>query len=198
MGNSINNLRNNSASGRDVSSNHLENNGASSSRVPKPPFLPREEPSMEGEGQTTNNAIDNARAYASLEPEIRELVTFREFCEANRQETPRKGRRLQNQDLKSKINKVTLPNFDGSEKTTARAWLQKLNTYFTFSPMMEEDALQFAILHLEGTAHDWWHHGLITQGHQNVTSYEEFSQKLIKIFDRRYPQENFKKLAQIS
>ena len=65
------------------------------------------------EGQTTNNAIENARAYASLELEIKELVTFREFCEANRKETPRRERRSQNQDLKRKINKVTLPNFDG-------------------------------------------------------------------------------------
>ena len=63
--------------------------------------------------------------------------------------------------------------------------------------MTESNALQFAILHLEGTAHDWWHHGLITQGHQNITSYEEFSQKLIKRFDRKHPQENFKKLTQI-
>ena len=63
--------------------------------------------------------------------------------------------------------------------------------------MTEGDALQFAILHLEGTTHDWWHHGLVTQGHQNITSYEEFSQKLIKRFDRRHPQENFKKLTQI-
>ena len=120
MGNSINNLKNNNSGGRDISSNHSENNGASSSQVPKPPFLPREGPSMEEEGQTTNNAIENARAYANLEPKIRELVTFREFCEANMQETPRRERRHQNQDFRSKVNKVTLPNFDGSEKFTAR------------------------------------------------------------------------------
>ena len=63
--------------------------------------------------------------------------------------------------------------------------------------MIEEDALQFVILHLEGTTHDWWHHGLVTQGHQNITSYEEFSQKLIKRFDRKHPQEDFRKLTQI-
>ena len=63
--------------------------------------------------------------------------------------------------------------------------------------MTEGDAIQFAILHLEGTTHDWWHHGLVTQGHQNITSYEEFSQKLVKRFDRRHPQENFKKITQI-
>lgn len=149
---------------------------------------------MEDEGQATNTAIENARAYANLEPEIRELITFKEFYEASRQGAHRKEKRHQNQEFRSKI---TLPNFDGSKKLTARAWLQKLNTYPTLSPMMEEDALQFVIMHLEGIAHDWWHHGLITQGHQNITSYGEFSQKLIKRFDRKHPQENFKKLTQL-
>ena len=41
MGNSINNLKNHNSGGRDISSNHLENNKASSSQVPKPPFLSR-------------------------------------------------------------------------------------------------------------------------------------------------------------
>ena len=84
MGNSINNLKNNNFGGRDISSNHSANNGASPPQVPKPTFLPREGPSMEEEGQTTNTTIENAKAYANLELEIRELITFREFCEANR------------------------------------------------------------------------------------------------------------------
>ena len=53
MGNSINNLRNNNASGRDVSSNHSENNEASSSWVPKPPFLPWEK-TLDGRRGTNN------------------------------------------------------------------------------------------------------------------------------------------------
>ena len=89
-------------------------------------------------------------------------------------------RRYVNKDLKHKVNKVILPNFDGSRKMIAHAWLQKLNTYFTLSPMIEEDALQFSILHLEGTTHEWWYNGLLSLGHQNINSYQEFSQKLIK------------------
>ena len=93
MGNSINNLKNHNSGGRDISSNHLENNGASPYQIPKPPFLSREGPLGEEEGQATNTAIENARAYANLELEIRELVTFREFCEANRQESHRKEKK---------------------------------------------------------------------------------------------------------
>ena len=50
MGNSINNLKNNNSSGRDISSNHSKNSGATPPQVPKPPFLPREGPSIEEEG----------------------------------------------------------------------------------------------------------------------------------------------------
>ena len=78
---------------------------------------------------------------------------------------------------------------------TAHAWLQKLNSYFTLSPMTKEDALQFFILHLEGIAHEWWHNGLPSLGHQHVTSYQECSQKLIKCFDQIEPEWYFKELA---
>ena len=53
--------------------------------------------------------------------------------------------------------------------------------------MTEEDALQFAIPHLEGIVHEWWHNGLLSLGHQHVTSYQEFSQNLIKWFDQIEP-----------
>lgn len=75
MGNSINGLKNNSANVRDTSSNHSENNGSSTPRVPKPPFLPREEiPRVEEESNpSTNSTEDIARTYVNLEPEIKEL-----------------------------------------------------------------------------------------------------------------------------
>lgn len=126
MENSISNHKNNSSNGRDLSSNHSENNsGSSASKVPKPPFLPREDIPREEEGinHPTNSTVDNARAYATLELEIRELITFRKFCEGQRHEIPRRTGLHANKNLKHKVNKVTLSNFDGSEKVTAHAWL---------------------------------------------------------------------------
>lgn len=42
--------------------------------------------------------------------------------------------------------------FDGG-KMMARAWLHQLHTYFTLNPsMVDEDAMHFASLHLEGDA----------------------------------------------
>ena len=69
---------------------------------------------------------------------------------------------MQNRDLKPTMNKLALPTFDGSNKTTARAWIHKLDTYLTLKPMMEIEAIRFATMHLEGATYDWWHHGLVT------------------------------------
>ena len=37
--------------------------------------------------------------------------------------------------------------------------------------MTETEAINFATLHLEGEAHDWWHHGLVKLGQSHITSY---------------------------
>ena len=77
----------------------------------------------------------------------------------------------QNKELTCSIGKVTLPNFDGSSQSFANTWVQKLDVYFQLNPMMEEDALKMAILHLEGDANEWWFHGLKTLGHDQVKTY---------------------------
>ena len=53
------------------------------------------------------------------------------------------------------------------------------------------------ILHLEGESNDWWLHGIKTFGHDNISSYEEFSKSLVERFDRKYPEIPFKELAQL-
>lgn len=197
MGYSINNLKGHPTHARDTSSNHFENNNESSTtRIPKTPFLPRGEIPREEEGieQPMTRTEDLARAYTTLEPHIREVVSFREFCEDNRQEAHWSHI---NKELKHKVNKVTLPNFDGLEKITAHAWLQKLNTFFTLSPMTEEDAIHFAILYLEEAVHEWWHHGLISLGHQAVNSYGEFCQRLVNRFDDNDSRWYFQELTQL-
>ena len=46
--------------------------------------------------------------------------------------------------------------------------------------MIENGAIQFIVLHLRGIAQYWWQHGLDNQGHKQIKSYDEFTQKLIK------------------
>jgi hypothetical protein len=63
--------------------------------------------------------------------------------------------------------------------------------------MTETEAISFATLHLEGEAHEWWYHGLVTLGHSRITSYREFTERLMERFYRRDPEIHFRDLAQL-
>lgn len=102
-----------------------------------------------------------------------------------------------NNDIKRKVGKINLSPFDGTGATSARDWVQKANAYFQLNPMPEDEAIKFAALHLEGVAHERWHHGMVTLGHDQITSYVEFTERFIDRFDGRDPELNFKELAQL-
>ena len=57
---------------------------------------------------------------------------------------------LLKKELKHTIGKATITSFYGSSQMYASSWLQKLSVYFQLNPMVEEDAMKMAILHLEG------------------------------------------------
>ena len=63
--------------------------------------------------------------------------------------------------------------------------------------MIETDAIKLATLHLDGEAHEWWYHRLVTLGHNTITSYPNFTQRLIEWFDRKDPEVHFRELAQL-
>lgn len=68
----------------------------------------------------------------------------------------------------------------------ARAWVHQLQTYLVLNPSMtEEEAINFASLHFDGDALEWWHHGMSSEGHGSITSFEEFTRQLVKRFDRK-------------
>lgn len=71
--------------------------------------------------------------------------------------------------------KIYNPKFDGSEVGHHVSMDPKISTY---NSPMTENAITFAILHLEGIAHNWWHHRIATQGRQSVATYDKFTQKL--------------------
>jgi hypothetical protein len=62
-------------------------------------------------------------------------------------------------------------------------------------PDDRDRGISFTTLHLESEAHEWWHHGLVTLGHSRITSYWEFTERLIDRFDRRDPETHFRDLA---
>ena len=71
-----------------------------------------------------------------------------------------------------------LSTFDGS--STAKAWVRKLEAFFLLHPIVEEEAVEISVLHLEGEAYVWWCSHLI---HARVKTFAEFTQRLIKTFD---------------
>jgi len=63
--------------------------------------------------------------------------------------------------------------------------------------MTNEEMNKFSTLHLDGEAHEWWYHGLVTLGHDNITSYLDFTQKLMDQFEKKDPELHFRELAQL-
>lgn len=61
----------------------------------------------------------------------------------------------------------------------------------------ETEAIKIAALHFEGEAHNWWFHGLSTVGHKNVTTYSEFTRRLVERFERKDPEAPFISLAKL-
>jgi hypothetical protein len=102
-----------------------------------------------------------------------------------------------NLNFHGKVGKLTIPSFDGSSKYTTRAWVQKLDTYHKLNQMTKTKAISFMTLHLEGEAHKWWYHGLVKLGHSRITSYRDFTDRLIDRFDRKDPKIHFRDLAQL-
>jgi hypothetical protein len=95
-----------------------------------------------------------------------------------------------------KVGKLTIPSFNGSSKCTVRAWVQKLDTCYKLNQMIEIEAINFVTLHLDGEAHKWWHHRLVTLDHSHITSYKEFTERLMDRFDMRDPEIHFMDLTQ--
>ena len=50
---------------------------------------------------------------------------------------------------------------------------------------------------MDGEAQDWQFHGLVTVGHYTVTTYAEFTRRLIERFDRRDSEQHFVELMRL-
>lgn len=113
--------------------------------------------------------------YKGFDGQIKRVMAFGEYIHLKeRCTTGARGHYkggTSNKDVQNLAGKVTLPNFNGSAKISARASILKLDTYFHLNPMREADAICFSTLHLERDEQEWWYHRLITLGHLHVTTY---------------------------
>ena len=137
--------------------------------------------------------------YQSYGREFREALTFHDFIQLKRDSRPRnhnRGKRhSQDGDVQCTLGRFYLPTFDGSSKCSTKAWVEKLDISFQLNQMAEAEAIKVVTLHLEGEAHDWWFHGMATLGHSGVTTYAEFTRRLIERFDQRDLEEHFVELT---
>ena len=87
--------------------------------------------------------------------------------------------------------------FDISTNSSAKSWVEKLDIYFQLNQMSQSEAIKVATLHLEGEAQDWWFHGMATLGHSTVTTYAEFTRRVVERFDRKDPEQHFFELTKL-
>ena len=142
---------------------------------------------------------DYLQECRGLKDEFHTAMPFSDFYNmksGNRQRNFNRGF-AQNYELHKTFGRLTIPNFDGTRRGLARIWVQKLDTYFQINPMMNIDAIKLATLHLDEEAHEWWYHGLVTLGHNTISSYCEFRQRLMERFDRKDLKIHFRELAQL-
>lgn len=83
------------------------------------------------------------------------------------------------------MGRLFLPIFDGSFKSSTKAWVEKLDVYFQLNQQTKGEAIKIAMLHLEGETHGWLFHRLTTMGHTGVTAYEDFTKRVLERFERR-------------
>ena len=140
--------------------------------------------------------------YMALGEEFQAAMSLHDYCNIKYRNKPTQGPRgapgqQRNVDLRQEVGKLSIPSYDGSSRYPTRSWVQKLDTYLQLNPMMEAEAIEFVTLHLDGEAHEWWYHGLVTLGHASITSYTEFTQRLMDRFDRKDPEISFREVAQL-
>ena len=115
--------------------------------------------------------------YRDLRDEFHAAMSFSDFCNMKSRNMPKHFNKgfNHNYELQKTLSRLTIPNFDGAHGGSTRIWVQKLDTYFQFNPMIETYAINLDTLHLYGEAHEWWHHILVTLGHNTINSYSEFT-----------------------
>lgn len=144
-----------------------------------PTFLRPEEDvvSVDSEpGPFVDDMVAHYAEWDALPEPIKRNLNFDRFLTQKREHHRGRhsldARQRTNQfELKQATSKLTMTHFDGSGKVTARAWIHKLDTYLALRPMSKEDDVRFAVLHLDGAAHDWWYHGLVSLQHDQVRTY---------------------------
>ena len=84
---------------------------------------------------------------------VHRQITLDQFCGLKFRSKPRLYHR-NNYELEHRAGKMEIPYFNGSTKMSARAWVQKLETYLHLNPMREMNSIKFSTVYLDGKDRD--------------------------------------------
>ena len=79
-------------------------------------------------------------------------------------------------------NRFILSTFDGSLTCATEVWVKKLEAFFLLHPVVDRDAIEITVLHLEGEAKDCWISHL---SHTRFSTLVDFSQRFVGRFGKR-------------
>jgi hypothetical protein len=153
-------------------------------------YNPLSQETMEDEWETME------REYNNMIAGFRRQVSLLDFYHLKLKKKSKEHHRG-DIELGCKASRMEMPTFDGTNQISATTWVQKLDAYLQLNSMEEANAIKYTTLHLMGKAHDWWFHEITTLGHGHVTSYKDFTQRLIDGFDREDLELHFRELTQI-
>ena len=148
-------------------------------RAPKKHVMPfhfEGEEKRHGDGGRLDHEIlsEYLAEYKSQPRAFKENLTLPRFIQLKKERRPCR-------------NIFLLPTFDGSSTCTARSWKMKLDAFFLLNLVVEREVVEIVALHLEGKEKIWWFSHL---SHARVTAYADFTQRLIKKFDKNKSEEN--------
>ena len=104
------------------------------------------------------------KKYRALEQEDRGTISFPDYCEDRSKNMPnnKTPKQQQNFNLICKVRRFTIPLFNGSTRSVARACVNMLDSYFQLNLMTKPKTIRFATLHLNREDYEWLLHGIMT------------------------------------
>jgi hypothetical protein len=80
--------------------------------------------------------VQCTREYHELDLGIQRQMSLDQYCQLKFKHKPKPNHRS-NYELERRMGKIEIPYFDCTAKMTARAWVQKLDTYLQLNPMRD-------------------------------------------------------------
>jgi hypothetical protein len=104
--------------------NHIGSTSRTTPRPNMPHFLDGQKDVNQGQQGQGEDFTEYLREYQTLAEEFQAAMSLHDLCTIKYMNRPREfNRGQQSWELQRKVGKLSIPYFDGSSKSTARAWV---------------------------------------------------------------------------